>query len=94
MAGRISTQIALLAFAVAIVAGLCAGNSPGMVLQRALVAMFVGLLIGKLVGWSTRLVLRDHLQRKKLAIDQAHCTAATSRHTEGIENKSQTVETG
>jgi hypothetical protein len=83
MIGSLCAQIALLAFAAAIVAGLYAGNTPVTVLTRALVAMVVALLIGKLAGWTNRLVLHDHLRRKKLAIDQAHLDAA--REAEGTE---------
>ncbi len=72
MIGSIGAQIALLAFAVAIVAGISAGNSPTTVLTRALIAMFVALVVGKLAAWTTKLVLRDHLQHKKLEIDRAH----------------------
>jgi ABC-type transport system involved in cytochrome bd biosynthesis fused ATPase/permease subunit len=72
MVGSISAQIALLAFAAAIIAGLAAGNSPTTVLTRALVTMFVALMVSKLVTWTTKLILRDHLQRKKHAIDRAH----------------------
>ena len=72
MIGSISAQIALLAFAAAIVAGLAAGNSPFTVLSRALIAMCIALIVGRITAWSTKLVLRDHLQRKKRAIDEAH----------------------
>jgi hypothetical protein len=72
MIGNLSAQIALLAFAAAIVAGLCAGNSPATVLSRALIAMLVTLPAGRLVAWTTKAVLRDHLRHKKLAIDKAH----------------------
>ena len=72
MIGSVSAQIALLAFAAAIIAGLAAGNSPTTVLTRALVTMFVALMVGKLVAWTTKLILRDHLQHRKLAIDKAH----------------------
>ena len=75
MVGSLSAQIALLAFAAAIVAGLAAGNSAATVLTRALVAMVAALLVGKLAAGSIKLVLRDHLQRRKLAIDQAHVAA-------------------
>ena len=94
MIGRISAQIALLAFAAAIVAGLCAGNSPAVVLQRALVAMFVGLLVGKLVGWTTKLALRDHLQRKKAVIDDGHKATRVPQGPEEAGERTQTVETG
>ena len=94
MAGRISAQIALLAFAAAIVAGLFAGNAPMVVLQRALVAMFVGLFVGKLVGWAIRLALRDYLQRKKRAIDDAHAASKEAEEPEGAGQQPHTVEAG
>ena len=72
MIGSISAQIALLAFAAAIIAGLSAGNSSMTVLLRALAIMFLALVVGKFAAWSTKLVLRDHLQKKKLAVDKAH----------------------
>jgi hypothetical protein len=83
MINSIAAQIALLAFALAIVAGLAAGNSPATVLTRALIAMVAGMSIGKLVAWSSKLVLRDHLQRKKRAIDEAH-DAAVKRSGESV----------
>ena len=82
MVGSISAQIALLAFAAAIVAGLSAGNSPVTVLTRALIAMCIALFVGRLTAWSTKLVLRDHLQRKKRAIDEAHIAAGTEAEPE------------
>ena len=72
MIGSISAQVALLAFAAAIAAGLAAGNSPATILSRALIALIVALFIGKFAAWCTKMVLRDHLQRKKMAIDRKH----------------------
>lgn len=80
MIGSISAQIALLAFVAAIVAGLSAGNSPTTVLTRALVTMIAALMVGKLVAWTTKMILRDYLQHRKLAIDKAH--HASLRHSE------------
>ncbi|MFQ5807130.1 MAG: hypothetical protein ACE5I3_11840 [Phycisphaerae bacterium] len=94
MIGSISVQVALLAFAAAIVAGLSAGNSAVLVLQRALIAMLAGLLVGKFVSWTTKLVLRDYLQRKKLAVDQAHRASTESFDSEEPAEKPDTVETG
>ena len=94
MVGSISAQIALLAFATAIVAGLYAGNSVAVVLQRALVAMFVALLVGKLVCWNTKLILRDHLQRKKLAIDRAHAATMQPPEPEKYADEPPTAEPG
>jgi NhaP-type Na+/H+ or K+/H+ antiporter len=70
-----SAQLGLLAFAVAIVAGLNVGNSATLVLSRALLALVAGALLGQIAGWAARAVLRDFLQRKKLGIDQEHFAA-------------------
>ena len=68
-------QIGLLAFAVAIVAGIYAGNPATVVMLRALLAMLVAALVGQAAGWAAKLVLRDHLQRRKLRIDREHFEA-------------------
>ncbi|MEW6252803.1 MAG: hypothetical protein AB1716_19375 [Planctomycetota bacterium] len=68
-------QLGLLAFTVAILAGLYAGNSATVVLTRALLVMLAGAVVGQLAGWAAKTVLRDHLQRKKLEIDRRHFEA-------------------
>ena len=75
MVRSIGAQLGLLAFAVAIVVGLVAGNSVTTVLIRALLVMLAACVIGQAVGWAGKLVLRDHLQRKKLQIDRQHRNA-------------------
>lgn len=75
MVGTAGAQIGLLAFAVALVAGLMAGNSATVVLIRALVALAVGAGVGQAAAWAARTVLREHLQRRKLQIDQEHLAA-------------------
>ncbi len=96
MIGSLCAQIALLAFAAAIVAGLYAGNSPTTVLTRALVAMVVALLVGKLAAWTTRLVLRDHLRHKKLAVDKAYLASVKDSEEveQGNDESNTTVRTG
>jgi hypothetical protein len=94
MVGRISAQIALLAFAIAILAGLSVGNSPALVLQRSLIALVAGLGVGQLASWSAKLVLRDHLQRKKLAIDRAHVEAVQSAASKEAASEPDVVEAG
>jgi ABC-type nickel/cobalt efflux system permease component RcnA len=68
-------QIGLFAFAVALVAGLYVGNSATVVLTRALVSMAVAAVVGQLAAWTARLVLRDHLQRRKQQVDREHLAA-------------------
>ncbi|MBU0639911.1 MAG: hypothetical protein KKB50_13665 [Planctomycetes bacterium] len=65
-------QVALLALGVTLLAGLFAGNSPTTVLWRALVAMVIALTVTQAVAWTNKLILRDHLQRRKLSIDREH----------------------
>jgi hypothetical protein len=72
MVRSIGAQLGLLAFGLAIVAGLYVGNSPVTILVRALVVMVVACAIGQVLGWAGKQVLREHLQKKKLAIDRQH----------------------
>ncbi len=91
-------QIGLLAFTVAIVAGLYAGNSPAVVLTRGLVAMLVGAVVGQLAAWAAKLILRDYLQKRKLEIDREHVAAVRKMLGESDEDpepaKSEPIEVG
>ena len=78
MVRSIGAQIGLLAFAVGIVAGIYAGNSATVVLVRALLAMLIGAAVGQAVGWAVKALLRDHLQRHKLRIDDEHFKAVSA----------------
>ncbi len=75
MSRKLGAQIGLLAFGMAIIAGLYAGNSPSVILMRALVAMVIGVFVGQGAGMAGRLILREHLQRIKQQIDLEHLAA-------------------
>jgi NhaP-type Na+/H+ or K+/H+ antiporter len=75
MVRSIGAQLGLLAFSLAILAGLYAGNSPTTILLRALLVLLMGAVLGQTVGWGAKLILRDHLQRRKLATDRDHRNA-------------------
>jgi len=72
MVGKLGAQIALVAFAAAIVAGLYAGNAPTTVLTRALTVLAVALFVGQAAAYVGKLALRDFLQHEKTRIDRAH----------------------
>ncbi len=76
MISQISAQISILAFAVALLSGVSAGNSFWTVLTRALIAMTIVLFVAQAVAWAGKLALRDHLQRKKVAIDRMNTPGA------------------
>lgn len=78
MVARIGAQLALFAFCVGLLAGWLAGNDFQTVLTRALLVMSAALFVGQLVGWAGKVILRDHLQRAKLAIDREHLEQSTS----------------
>ncbi len=78
MVGRISAQLGLLTFAAAVLAGLSAGNTPETVLERALLATVGIIFIAQFAAWSCKQVVREHLARRKLAIDQAHLEASAA----------------
>ncbi|NUQ49518.1 MAG: hypothetical protein HUU27_06320 [Phycisphaerae bacterium] len=69
---RVAAQVGLLSFAVAVVVGLHAGNAPATVLQRAMLAMGVGFVVGQFAGWSARLVLRDFVRTRWAGTIEAH----------------------
>ncbi len=90
-------QIGLFAFAVAIVAGLYAGNSLTVILVRALVSMVAAAVVGQASAWAAHVVLRDHFQRKKLQVDREHLAALRTlaeeaAAEEGPEESGQPVE--
>lgn len=78
MVGSIGAQIGLLAFAATLLVGVSVGNGLTVVLTRALVAMFVGALVGQVAGWAAKSILRDHFQRRKHEIDVAHFNAISA----------------
>ena len=92
MVRSIGAQLGLLAFGVALLAGLYAGNSATVVLMRALVAMVVGAVVGQAAGWAAKYVLREHLQRQKLLIDREHLAAVQALTGEEPEESSAPVE--
>jgi hypothetical protein len=79
MVGSLSARVGLLAFALAIAAGIFAGNTATTVLTRSIAALLAGSLIGQISGYVITLVLRDHLQTRKVRIDRAHVAAIRSR---------------
>ncbi len=56
--------LGLLAFGVATVAGLIAGNSPVTVLSRALWALVLFCVIGLVVGTAAQTVVNEYITRK------------------------------
>jgi hypothetical protein len=91
MARILAAQLGLLAFSVAIIAGLLAGNSFNTIVTRAIVALFVAALAGQLAGWAGRLVLRDHLLQRKLKIDREHHEKRGAGETEGPAREKSTA---
>lgn len=71
-------QLGLLAFAVAVIAGIAAGNSATVILTRAIISLMAGAVIGQFAGWGAKVVLREYLQRRKLKIDREHLDAVNA----------------
>lgn len=89
MQQSLNAQVGLLAFSAAVAAGVYVGNTPLTVLTRALVAMLGALFVAQIVTATTKRVLRDHLQRRKFAIDHEHVTASQSEPEEGSTQRSE-----
>lgn len=92
MVRSIGAQLGLLAFGVALLAGVYAGNSATVVFTRALVAMVVGAVVGQVAGWAAKYVLREHLRRKKLLVDREHLAAVQALTGEEPEQFAAPVE--
>ena len=75
MIQKVSAQISLLGFAAAVLAGVYTQNPPLVVLLRALLVMFLAGAVAQFAAWTGKLVLREHLSRKKRELDQAHVAA-------------------
>lgn len=58
---------ALAAFAVAVIAGVAAGNNASSVLVRAIIAMMACYPIGMLIGVVAGRVVKDHIERHREA---------------------------
>lgn len=78
MIASVGTQLALLAFAAAIFAGMSAGNSASTVLLRALLAMAAGRVLGEVAAWVARAVVGEHVRRRKQQIDADHLRQSAS----------------
>lgn len=72
MTQTIGAQLGLFAFAAALLAGLFAGNTAHVTVLRALAVMIVATFVGQMVGAAAKVVIREHLQRRKVQIDQEH----------------------
>lgn len=92
MLSNVGAQLALLAFTAATLLGLHAGNEPATILIRAFVIMAATLALGRAVAALHRLILRDHLQGRKLSLDRAHleaCAAAAPAAEAGAANATE-----
>lgn len=75
-AGRlVATVMALAAFAVAVIAGLSAGNPATLVLGRALACMIVCQAVGTAVGSIGERVVREHLESRNVPAPAVHAGA-------------------
>jgi uncharacterized protein (DUF58 family) len=64
------SSLALLAFAVSISAGLIAGNAVTVVLSRSLLALFIFLLIGLILGAIAQRVVDDHREQRQAQVEK------------------------
>ena len=68
--------LGLLAFSVAIFAGLSAGNPPIVILSRAVWAMVVFVCVGSFAGWVAVRILHEYARHRQ---QQSGCQQADSR---------------
>lgn len=70
MSATVGAILALFGFALAVFAGLLAGNPPELILQRALAGMVALWLVGMLLGGLLRLVAGEHAEQRRRAVLQ------------------------
>ena len=89
MAKRLAGAMSLLAFAVCLVAGIEADNTPATILSKALAAMAGTFVVGLVVGAMGQKMLDEHLaaEQKKMAAAEAATGGAekTSEKAAGTE---------
>lgn len=76
MPRRLAASLALLVFAICLIAGLESGNTISTILSRALVAMLGTLVISMIVGTMAQRMLDENLARKEQELRQSQGTAA------------------
>jgi peptidoglycan/LPS O-acetylase OafA/YrhL len=71
MPRRLAASLALLVFAICLIAGLESGNSMSTILSRALVAMLGTLVISLIVGTMAEKMLQENVARREKELRQA-----------------------
>lgn len=78
------------AFAVAILAGLAAGNAPASILLRALIAMVACYPVGLMIGLVCQRVVTDHIQSQEPSSAAADQDAEASAPDQSAESAERT----
>ena len=71
MPRRLAASLALLVFAICLIAGLESGNSMSTILSRALVAMLGTLVISLIVGTMAEKMVQENVARREKELRQA-----------------------
>ena len=87
LARLVGGSLGLLAFVVALVAGLVAHNPATTILSRGILAMFVFCLIGLGLGTAAELVVTEHEGKRKREIEEQY-RAPASDEEESSEDSS------
>ncbi len=70
MPRRLAASLALLVFAICLIAGLESGNSMSTILSRALVAMLGTLVISLIVGTMAEKMVQENVARREKELRQ------------------------
>lgn len=71
MPRRLAASLALLVFAICLIAGLESGNTMSTILSRALIAMLGTLVISLIVGTMAQKMLEENVARREKELRQA-----------------------
>jgi uncharacterized membrane protein len=74
-----AASLGLLAFSIAIFAGLLVQNSVTVILSRSLLALFVFFVIGLILGHAAQVVLTEHTQQREQELQRQRALVDESR---------------
>ncbi|MFQ5463622.1 MAG: hypothetical protein ACE5E5_13480 [Phycisphaerae bacterium] len=89
IARYIASGLGLFAFAVAVFAGLLAGNAVAPTLSRGITALFLFCFIGYLLGLVAQRVVSEHKRTRESEIRSQYRQDLTSEAREGEEARSE-----
>ena len=96
MAKRIGGSLAFLAFAVAVLCGVMAGNPVELIVGRAVLALFAFYYLGRVLGWIAEIILAEREGTLEEELDKLVEEAGKSEEKSvvGVQDEIPTISPG